>query len=155
MAIGAIGLAVCWATVAAAEQVRVPQTGPVAFIAQLADGWTYVPHDANSGALVSPDTSSVITLAVLPNDPTTAALSDDQLANVLLLRMNAPAFTLKQPATLGGINTYAYSSRMTNSNSVTMNIQTLVIKSIGQYVAIATIMANCSLTTRKTTRSKQ
>jgi|GEM_PF-4274246 len=135
----------CWATVATAEQIRVPQTGPVAFIAQLANGWTYVPNDANSGALVAPDTSSAISLMVELNDPTTAAMSDDQLANSLLLQMNAPAFTQKQPGTFGGVSAYAYSSRMTNSNNVTMNIQMFVIKPVGQYVAIAAIMSELQL----------
>jgi len=145
VAIGAITLGICWATGAAATEIRVPQSGPVAFVAQLANGWTYAPASASSGNLEAPDKSSVITLVIGPNDPKTAAMSDDELANTFLLSMNAPAFTKKEPALLGGVNGYSYLSETTNSNNVTMNVQLYVIKPIGQFVAIAAVMSELRL----------
>jgi hypothetical protein len=122
----AVVLVLCWASVATADNIRYPQTGPVAFIIQLANGWT-ASADPNALNLIAPDKSSAITLTVKQQELAMAFGTSDQFANAAFKAANA-TFTKKEQASIGGIAAEAYFGTFMNSNNVPLVIEIVVIK---------------------------
>jgi hypothetical protein len=134
----ALLLVTSWTSNAVAQQIRFPQTGPVAFVIHLANGWT-----ANSNAdnilLHSPDNTSAIQLSILPGN---AASTTDQVANQIIASMSgAKPFTRKEPTAWSGYNGYDYFSSGVNPSNVALNVEIIVIKPIGQFIALANIIS--------------
>jgi clan AA aspartic protease (TIGR02281 family) len=124
---------------AAAKDLRYPESGPVAFLLHLPDGWTAkVGHSGSM--LVIGDGSAAISLMLMHEDVRSLHQTPDELASTLLAATKAEPFNKHEKGAIGGVPADSYYSRLVSPNGQQV-MKINLIKSVHDYIVLETILS--------------
>ena len=116
------------------KDIRYPETGPVAFVIHLPDGWTGKLDDYGNFLINAPDHSAGLSLSVVHENAESLQQSADQFANVAFDAAKAEHFSRKEPSSISGVDAVAYYTRLVNPSGVNVLVKMILIKSVHDYV---------------------
>ncbi len=134
-----IALGVSAPATAAADELRFPETGPIAFILNLPAGWVTQAVSGNMLVLAA-DRSAVLSLAVVPEDAESSKMTADQFANGALAVAKAEPFNKHERGTIAGFPADTYYSQMVNPSNLKLQVKMNIIKSVQNYVVSETLL---------------
>ena len=88
---------------AAAEDLRYPKTGPVAFLLHLPNGWNSKMDDSGNMLVFAPDRSAALSLSVAKEDADSLKQTPDQFANTSFAVAKAEPFNKHEKGTIAGV----------------------------------------------------
>jgi hypothetical protein len=137
--VAAIAIAMVSAGLAAAKDMRFPETGPIAFVLHIADNWGATPDNSGNLILKAPDNSAGMSLSVI-EDKASATAPRDEVAKAILAAASAEPFSRHEPASIGGVKAEAYYSKMVNANKVNLVVKLIVVQVAQTHVATLTVI---------------
>jgi hypothetical protein len=141
--VAAIAVAMVAAGLAAAKDMRFPETGAIAFVLHIADNWAATPDNSGNLILKAPDNSAGMSLSVI-EDKASATASRDEVAKAILAAANAEPFGKHEPSSLGSVKAEAYYSKMVNANKVNLAVKLIIVQVAQTHVATLTILTPAS-----------
>jgi clan AA aspartic protease (TIGR02281 family) len=133
------------AGIAAAKDVRYPESGPVTFLLHLPDPWTARVGKSGSMMVIGPDGSAAISLMLMHEDTASLARTPDELANALLIAAKAEPFSKHEKGVIGGVPADSYYSRLVSATSAPQLMKLNMIKSVHGYVVLETILTAATI----------
>jgi len=133
------------AGIAAAKDVRYPESGPVTFLLHLPDPWTARVGKSGSMLVIVPDGSAAISLMLMHEDAASLARTPDELANALLIAAKAEPFSKHEKGVIGGVAADSYYSRLASATSAPQLMKLNMIKSVRGYVVLETILTAATI----------
>lgn len=131
---------------AAADDLRYPQSGPVAFLLHLPNGWNAKLDDSGNMLVVAPDRSAVLSLTVAKEDAATLKQTPDQFANTLLAFAKAEPFNKHEKGAIAGLPADTYYSRIVSASNVKATVKMNLIKPVHDYIVSETILTIAAIT---------
>jgi clan AA aspartic protease (TIGR02281 family) len=131
--------------IAAAKDLRYPESGPVMFLLHLPDIWTAKVGDAGSMMVIGPDGSAGISLMLMQENEVTLAKTPDELANTLFFAAKAEPFKKHEKGVIGGVPADSYYSRKFNATNGQQLMKINMIKSVHGYIVLETILTAATI----------
>jgi clan AA aspartic protease (TIGR02281 family) len=130
---------------AAAKDLRYPQSGPVAFLLHLPDGWSAKVGHPGSMLVTGPDGSAAISLMLIHEDVRTLLQTTDELANTLFAIAKAEPFNKHEKGAIGDVPADSYYSRMVSPTNGQQLMKLNLIRSVHEYIVLETILATATI----------
>jgi clan AA aspartic protease (TIGR02281 family) len=130
---------------AAAKDLRYPQSGPVAFLLHLPDGWTAKVGHSGSVLVTGRDGSAAISLMLIHENVRSLLQTPDELANTLLAIAKAEPFNKHEKGVIGDVPADSYYSRMVSPTNGQQLMKLILIKSVHEYIVLETILATVTI----------
>jgi clan AA aspartic protease (TIGR02281 family) len=130
---------------AAAKDLRYPESGPIAFLLHLPDGWTAKAGNGGSMMVIGPDGSAAISLTLMHENELTLAKTPDELANTLFFAAKAEPFNKHEKGVIGGVPADSYHSRLVRTANGPQLMKINMIKSLQGYVVLETILTTATI----------
>jgi hypothetical protein len=137
--LAAITVAFVSAGLAAAKDLRYPDTGDIAFVLHIPDNWNAAPDGFGNLSVTAPDKSSALYLSV-SEDKVAAVMPYDDVAKAILLAAKAKPFSKHEPGAIGAIKAEAYYSSLMNDKKTNVSLKLLIIEVAQTHVVTETIM---------------
>ena len=131
--------------IAAAKDVRYPESGPVTFLLHLPDPWTARVGKSGSMMVIGPDGSAAISLTLIHENELSLARTPDELANALLIAAKAEPFNKHEKGVIGGVPADSYYSRLVSATNGPQLMKLNMIKSVHGYVVLETILTAATI----------
>lgn len=129
---------------AAAKDLRYPESGPVAFLLHLPDGWTAKVGHSGTMLVIGPDGSAAISLMLMHEDVRSLHQTPDELASTLLAVAKAEPFNKHEKGAIGGVPADSYYSRLVSPNGQQV-MKINLIKSVHDYIVLETILTAATI----------
>lgn len=133
------------AGIAAAKDLRYPESGPVAFLLHLPDIWTAKVGHSGSMLVIGPDGSAAISLTLMHENEVTLAKTPDELANTLFFAAKAEPFNKHEKGMIGGVPADSYYSRLVRATTGPQVMKINMIKSLHGYIVLETILTAATI----------
>jgi clan AA aspartic protease (TIGR02281 family) len=128
------------AGVAAAKDLRYPESGAVAFLVHVPNSWTARAGRGEAMLVFGPDGAAGVSLMVTHEDTRSLNQTPDELASALLAAAKAEPFNKHEKGAIGGFPADSYYSRITTPAHGQQLMKLNMIKSVQGYIVLETIL---------------